>query len=209
MPSPSLSIANNGGSTNDLSQVITGTVDGIDAGSPIFIYDNGADTPIGSTSVAADHTWCADVVLTGPANHIVARTPYLSGSLSSNPVDFVFEPVLSPPSNGQSSVADAASIVRVGSAHHLSVWAEATPEMFVFGHHPGHIHLAGLDVAGPDHDRISLPASGFSSVAELMHHIHPVGHSAVLSLGPHDTITFANLTAHALKSHVQDFHLIG
>lgn len=205
MPSPSLSIDNSGGSTNELSAVITGTVDGLDVGSPIFIYDNGSETPIGSAVVAPDHTWSAAIVLTASDNHIVARTSYQSECLSSNPVDFVFEPVLSPPSGGQSNERDAASIVRVGSAHHL--WAQTAPEVFVFGHHPGHVHLAGFDVAGPDHDGIRLPASEFSSIADVLHHIHTVDHSAVLTLDPHQTITFTNLSAHALKTHAQAFHL--
>jgi hypothetical protein len=60
---PAVTIGNTGGSSNQFSQTVSGTVDKGDAGATVNIYDNSGTTPITTAVVQSDGTWSKVVTL--------------------------------------------------------------------------------------------------------------------------------------------------
>lgn len=69
---PAITIVNAGGTTNDPTQTITGTVGAVDAGVTVTIWDGA--TAIGTAVAGSDGSWSADVTLTGAGSHSLVAT---------------------------------------------------------------------------------------------------------------------------------------
>ena len=210
MTLPTISIANQGGPTDSLSQVLTGQTQGVATGAQVALYDNDAATPVGSATVAADGSWSTDIVLLYGDNALVARTTTADGdTATSNTVAYDLEPVLSPPSNTLASPVTAtppAAAPTFAPSRHV-VGPHRPHSLFVFGPAAGQTLITDFHLGGGGHDVISLPAGRFASIAAVLHGLHGFGGEAVISLGPHSSITIEGISAAQLRAHPQDFRL--
>ncbi len=210
MTPPTISITDQGGLTDSLSQVVTGQTQGIAAGAQVALYDNDVTTPVGSATVAADGSWSTDIVLLYGDNALVARTSAADGeTATSNTVAYDLEPVLSPPSNAPTPPVTAtlpgSAPACVPSPH---VFGPHRPHsLFVFGPAAGQTLITDFHLGGHGHDVISLPAGRFASIAAVLHGLHDVGGDAVISLNPRTSITVEGISAAELRAHPHDFRL--
>ena len=78
---PTVSITSAGGSTNQVVQTITGTVDVAAIGTTVTLFDNGGTTPLGTAVVQNDGSWSTSVTLSGNGTHsIVAKDTDAAGN---------------------------------------------------------------------------------------------------------------------------------
>ena len=86
---PTVTISNAGGSSNQFSQTISGTVDIADAGATVRIYDNSGSTPIATAVVQSDGTWSNLVTMAPGTNSLTAKVTDVAGNTgTSNTVVF-------------------------------------------------------------------------------------------------------------------------
>ncbi|UPK37904.1 hypothetical protein IVB18_11715 [Bradyrhizobium sp. 186] len=79
---PTVAITSAGGSTNQASQTITGTVDVADAGATVTILDG--TTAIGSAVVQGNGTWTTTVTLNQGSNSLTARVSDAAGNTATS-----------------------------------------------------------------------------------------------------------------------------
>ncbi|MCK1707663.1 Ig-like domain-containing protein [Bradyrhizobium sp. 143] len=79
---PTVAITSPGGSTNQASQTITGTVDVADAGASVTILDG--TTAIGTAIVQGNGSWSTTVSLTNGANSLTARVSDAAGNTATS-----------------------------------------------------------------------------------------------------------------------------
>ncbi|HEX4768209.1 MAG TPA: hypothetical protein VH414_18235 [Lichenihabitans sp.] len=205
MTLPTISIANQGGPTDSLSQVMTGQTQGIAAGAQVALYDDDVTTPVGNATVAADGSWSTDIVLLYGDNALVARTSAADGqAATSNTVTYDLEPVLSPPSNAAPPLT--ATVPASAPSPHV-IGPHRPHSLFVFGPAAGQTLITDFHLGGHGHDVISLPAGRFASIAAVLHGLHDVGGEAVIALNPRTSITVEGISAAELRAHPQDFRL--
>jgi hypothetical protein len=91
-PTAPFQISDSGGTINQPSQTISGTVDVAYVGSTVTIFDtyNGVTTSIGTTTVAAGGVWTMSVRLTGEGLHTIVAQDDPANSTSS-PVVFTLD----------------------------------------------------------------------------------------------------------------------
>jgi hypothetical protein len=78
---PAVTINGSGGSTNQVTQTISGTVDVADIGTTVTLFDNGSTTPLGTTTVGVGGVWSTSVTLVGDTTHsIVAQDTDAAGN---------------------------------------------------------------------------------------------------------------------------------
>ncbi len=209
MTLPTISIANPGGLTDSLSQVVTGQTQDVAAGAAVALYDNDGTMPVGTATVAADGTWSTDIVLRYGDNALEARTIAADGgTATSNTVSYDLEPILSPPSNLPAPIVTTPPPSEPSSRAFQHVFGRHRPHsLFVFGPAAGQTLITDFHLGGHGHDVISLPAGCFASIAAVLHGIHDVGGDAVISLNPRTSITFEGIGAADLRAHPQDFRL--
>ncbi|WP_258767759.1 S-layer family protein [Bradyrhizobium arachidis] len=82
MAAPTVAITSTGGSTNQASQTITGTVGVTDAGTTVTILDGTA--PIGTAIVQGNGTWSTTVTLNQGGNSLTARVTDLAGNTATS-----------------------------------------------------------------------------------------------------------------------------
>lgn len=95
----------------------------------------------------------------------------------------------------------------VGSIHNDTFAGTSGKDTFVFSVHPGHETLTNFDPLGSVHDQVSLSAAQFSSVADILNHLHKSGNDAVLTIDKHDSITFQNVSVAELRHNSDVFSL--
>ncbi|WP_249141166.1 Ig-like domain-containing protein, partial [Bradyrhizobium manausense] len=79
---PTVAITSAGGSTNQASQTITGTVDVADAGATVTLLDG--TTPIGTAIVQGNGTWSTTVTLNNGPNSLTARVSDAAGNTATS-----------------------------------------------------------------------------------------------------------------------------
>ena len=94
--------------------------------------------------------------------------------------------------------------VLAGGTH--TVAAAGGSDTFVFQPHHGHDWVAGFVTAGPGHDVLSLPASEFTSFAQVLSDTSQSGADTVIKSAGHDAITLLGVSASALKPQDFRFH---
>jgi hypothetical protein len=104
-------------------------------------------------------------------------------------------------------VSDGGNTVAVG--HGATVTGTGSADTFVFRAHPGQSIVTDFQAGGASHDTLSLAASSFSSVADLLHHTHQAGNDAVIAVGATDTITLHDTSVAALRHNPSDFTFHG
>lgn len=108
---PTVAITSVGGTTDQASQTVVGTVDVADAGTTVSILDG--TSPIGSAVVAANGSWSANVTLANPgANVLTATDTNAAGTGTSAPVTFTLETAA--PTGPTLSIADSSLSVAGG-----------------------------------------------------------------------------------------------
>ena len=229
LPSSDLVILTGNGTTQSLDQVIVGTADSGEAGSTVSLFDNGSTNPVASATVGTDGSWSAHLLLAHDANAITASLTDASGrTATSNTVDITLENVTSPISNAASAPSPAAASASpiyqrvdngdgthtitghrghmvLGALPNSTLTGEGAHTTFVFGFHPGQSVVTDFHAEGFGHDVLSLPAARFGSVAAVLHHTQTIEQDAVISVGPHETITLQGVTAAELRAHPGDF----
>ncbi len=130
MVAPTVTIANAGGLTNQVSQTISGTVTGTPAavGTTVTLYDNGSATALGTATVGTGGAWSTSVTLTGDGTHsIVAKDTDTDGNTgSSSPVTFTLQTsttlvaVTATPSSGTESAGQTVALT-LAMSHAVSV----------------------------------------------------------------------------------------
>ena len=84
---PTITITSASVLTNQAQQTITGTVDVDDAGTTVYLYDNGGTAALASAVVGADGSWSASVALPSQgANVLVAQDTNAAGTATSNSI---------------------------------------------------------------------------------------------------------------------------
>ncbi len=85
---PAVAITGTGGSTNQASQLISGTVtetnEALVSGTTVDLYDNGSSTALGTATVQSNGSWSTTVTLAAGANSIVAKDTDLAGNSGSS-----------------------------------------------------------------------------------------------------------------------------
>ncbi len=100
-------------------------------------------------------------------------------------------------------VSDTLNVL-AGGVHSLA--GSGANDMFVFQPHAGHDSIAGFVTSGPGHDVLSLPASEFTSFAQVLSDVSQSGSDTVIKIAGHDTITLLGVSASALKQQDFRFH---
>jgi hypothetical protein len=104
---PLVTISGSGGSTNQATQTISGTVDVADIGTTVTLFDNGSTTPLGTTTVGAGGAWSTSVTLVGNTTHsIVAQDTDAAGNTGSSSA-IVFTLNTTAPSGGTPDLVPA------------------------------------------------------------------------------------------------------
>ena len=85
---PTIAISSLGGSTNQATQLITGTVDVADAGATVTIFDGAA--PVGSAIVQGNGGWSSSVTLSNGTNSLTAQVTDLAGNTTTSTPPVVF-----------------------------------------------------------------------------------------------------------------------
>ena len=154
-PTAPFQISDSGGTVNQPSQTISGTVDVTYVGSTVTIFDtyNGVTTSLGTTTVAAGGVWTMSVRLTGEGLHTIVAQDDPANSTSS-PVVFTLDTAT--PTGGTPVLAAAWDS---GTSHTDGITGVTAPTFTVA--------LGSTVVAG---DRVQLLLGG-SALA------HPVTHT--------------------------------
>ncbi|MDN3278962.1 cadherin-like domain-containing protein, partial [Frankia sp. RB7] len=79
---PIVSIANAGGFTNQLSLTLAGTLDLVDSGSLVTVFDDGQS--VGTVTVGSDGRWSTIVSLHDGANSLTAQSADIAGNLGTS-----------------------------------------------------------------------------------------------------------------------------
>src|SRR5439155_1106052 len=79
---PSVAITSAGGSTNQASQTITGTVDVADAGASVIILDG--TTQLGTATVQSNGSWSSTVTLANGSNSLTAKVSDAAGNTATS-----------------------------------------------------------------------------------------------------------------------------
>ncbi|MCK1437468.1 hypothetical protein IVA97_20410 [Bradyrhizobium sp. 15] len=79
---PTVAITSAGGSTNQVSQTIAGTVDVADAGATVTILDG--TTAIGTAIVQGNGSWSSTVTLNNGSNSLTARVSDAAGNTATS-----------------------------------------------------------------------------------------------------------------------------
>ena len=97
---PVVAINGSGGSTNQVTQTISGTVDIADIGTTVTLFDNSSPTALGTATVGAGGVWSTSVTLVGNGTHsVVAQDTDAAGNTGSSPA-IVFTLNTTAPSGG-------------------------------------------------------------------------------------------------------------
>ncbi len=101
-------------------------------------------------------------------------------------------------------VSDTLNVL-AGGVHSLAGFG--TNDTFVFQPHAGRDSIAGFVTSGPGHDVLSLPASEFTSFAQVLSDVSQSGSDTVIKSAGHDTITLLGVSASALTPRDFRFHV--
>jgi len=100
-------------------------------------------------------------------------------------------------------VSDTLNVL-AGGTHSLA--GTGANDTFVFQPHAGHDSITGFVTSGPGHDVLSLPASEFTSFAQVLSDVSQSGGDTVIKISGHDTITLLGVFASALTPRDFRFH---
>ena len=101
-------------------------------------------------------------------------------------------------------VSDTLNVL-AGGTHSLA--GTGANDTFVFQPHVGHDSITGFVTSGPGHDVLSLPASEFTSFAQVLSDVSQSGGDTVIKIAGHDTITLLGVSASALTPRDFRFHV--
>jgi len=101
-------------------------------------------------------------------------------------------------------VSDTLNVL-AGGVHSLAGFG--ANDTFVFQPHAGRDSIAGFVTSGPGHDVLSLPASEFTSFAQVLSDVSQSGSDTVIKSAGHDTITLLGVSASALTPRDFRFHV--
>ena len=107
--------------------------------------------------------------------------------------------------DGSHTITGFSSGEKFFSLHDDTLNGGGLNETFVFKPHFGQDLITDFAAAGAGHDILSLSATEFSSIAQVLSHTQNVNGSAVIHVDAHDTITLQNVTKAELKAHPNDF----
>ena len=122
---PTVAITSPGGSTNQATQTITGTVDTADAGTTVSLFDNGGKTVVGTGVVQQNGTWTASVTLVQGSNALVAEDTDAAGNTGiSQPVTYTLDttaPTITAVADSGSGVTNGNGDLNAGKTVALTV----------------------------------------------------------------------------------------
>ena len=199
---PTLTILTPGGTSDDRSQTIAGTLTGgpggfDPTGRVVEVEDGGVK--VGAAVVAADGTWSTPILLSDlGANVLTASVAGAAGQVAaSGPVVVTLETVLSPPSGG-AAIQPEAAVHR--PARGATASATDGADTFVFKPHPGHVTVEGFSARGFGHDTLSFSSRSFASIVDVLHHTTMSGGDAVIHLSATDSVTLVGVSKADLRA---------